>query len=83
MAARQNPKHEPADPCTAEASDVLTLRDRFAIAALQGVLASHRDGMLPKGGFVIIAAGCYLAADAMIAARSRTNADAVIRAIKD
>jgi len=70
MEAGKNPNHEPVNSCTGEASEVLTLRDKFAIAALQGVLGSFRNNNWPKGGFPIIAQGAYLVADAMLEARA-------------
>jgi hypothetical protein len=59
---------------TSEASEV-TLRDTFAIAALQGILATYRNGGMPKGGPIIVALGAYLIAEAMLEARTAKRKD--------
>jgi len=48
----------------------MTLRDAFAIAALQGLLAKHAGDLLPLQ-FDIAAAGAYRYADAMLAERAK------------
>jgi hypothetical protein len=52
-----------------KSAEDLTLRDRFAMAAVPGILGTYRDGALPRDAFSIIARGAYLVADAMLLAR--------------
>jgi hypothetical protein len=52
----------------ADASEVLTLRDQFALAALPVILASFQP--LPKDAFEIAALAAYKVADAMLEARA-------------
>lgn len=47
----------------------LTLRDRFAMAALTGLLAGPSDGM--PGFLEAVAKAAYFMADAMLAERSK------------
>jgi hypothetical protein len=59
---------KPVEP-TAEASDH-DLRDRIAIAAMTGLLGTHRDGGWRKGSLEILALGSYRLADLMLDARA-------------
>ena len=54
--------------------EALTLRDQFAIAALQGELASQRDGC-EWANEKNLASRAYEVADAMLAERSKVNLD--------
>lgn len=57
-------------PVTAEVSNVLTLRDQFAMAALTGMFASEPLREWQDPGFNGWAAQCaYICADAMLRAR--------------
>jgi hypothetical protein len=63
----------PAFPVPAGSSAGMSLRDYFAAAALQGMLAQPVP--LPKDMTKErLAVACYICADAMLAAREATNA---------
>jgi hypothetical protein len=81
MAASKNPTHEPIASCPAAASEAPMFRDQIAVAAMQAILGTFSNGGMSKGGAVIIAAGAYLMADAMIQARAGLDRASIIRAI--
>lgn len=53
----------------------MTLRDYFAAAALQGVLASTEAAQGHKIHVQTLAANCYTISDAMLAERAKTKED--------
>jgi len=55
------------------AEAALTLRDRFAIAAMRGIVSTYSNGCGPKGGFGVIARAAYLLADAMLEVRAEAH----------
>ncbi len=57
----------PKNPA-ADATEALSVRDKFALAAIPGILASFKP--LPKDAFEIAALSAYKIADAMLEARA-------------
>ncbi len=59
---------------SATAETTLSLRDRFALAAVPAIIATYRDGKLPPNAPAIVALAAFGIADACIEARDNRTA---------